>query len=292
MLSLGIVVAIAYFSACVLLFFLQPRLIYHPTPIVKNTPKSCQISYQDVWLPVKNNAGKIERIHGWWISVSAERQSLGTLLYLHGAGLNIGSNVNQACNFQKLGFSVLLIDYRGYGRSQGSFPSESQIYQDAEVAWDYLIKNRRIPTKKIFLYGHSLGGAVAIELALKHPEAAGLIVHNSFISMEKMVERHRQFRLFPVKLLLTQRFNSIAKVKLLRLPVLFIHGADDTYIPATMSQKLYKNAPQPKRFLLVPKARHNNGDLFWNNPQYRQTIIDFAKPDINQRELEGVQLPH
>ena len=262
-LSLGRVLAIAYLFACVLLFFQQSRLIYHPTPVVKKTPKSCKIPYQDVWLPVKTHSNKIERIHGWWIPAPVDKKRLVTLLYLHGIGLNIGSNVNQACRFQKLGFSVLLIDYRGYGRSQGGFPSEYQIYQDAETAWNYLVKNRRIPTKQILFYGHSLGGAVAIELGLRHPEAAGLIVHNSFTSMEKMVERNSQFRLFPVKLMLTQRFNSIAKVKLLRLPVLFIHGADDTYIPATMSKTLYENTPKPKRLLLVPKARHNNGDAFW-----------------------------
>jgi Lysophospholipase len=153
--------------------------------------------------------------------------SLGTLLYLHGRGLNIGANITQSYRFRQLGFSVLLIDYRGYGRSQGSFPKESQVYEDAEVAYNYLVKQRQLLPSQILFYGHSMGGAVAIELAIRHPEAAGLIVHNSFTSMVDMVESNAYMRFFPVRLLLTQRFDSLAKVKSLRMPILFVHGIAD-----------------------------------------------------------------
>jgi uncharacterized protein len=298
LLCLGKVWTIAYIISCILLFVLQTRFIFQPTAIIQKTPDAFNIVYEEVWLPVKSRSGKIEKIHGWWIPGNSPPQlgaSTGAtplqrgefqkvLLYLHGNSLNIGANINQSYQFQQLGFSVLLIDYRGYGRSQGSFPQESQIYEDAETAYNYLVKQRQLSPHQILLYGHSLGGAVAIELAIKHPEAAGLIVQSSFTSMADMVEKSAFImRIFPVRLLLTQRFNSIAKVPSLRMPVLFVHGTADPLIPATMSKKLYAVSPQPKELLLVPDAKHNNGDAFFNLGEYRQTVVDFAEKVIHRK---------
>ena len=281
---LGKLWAIAYIASCILLFFLQTHLIFQPTPTIAKTPDAFNIPYQEVWLPVKGRSHKIEKLHGWWLP-AANRQSLGTLLYLHGTGLNIGANINQSYRFRQLGFSVLLIDYRGYGRSQGSFPKESQVYEDAEIAYNYLVKQPQLLPSQILFYGHSMGGAVAIELAIRHPEAAGLIVQNSFTSMLDMVESNAFMRFFPVRLLLTQRFDSLAKVKSLRMPILFVHGIADPFVPATMSKKLYASSPESKKLLLVPNARHNNGDAFFNNPEYRQTIVDFAEKVMDRKKL-------
>ncbi|MBD2182930.1 alpha/beta fold hydrolase [Planktothrix sp. FACHB-1355] len=264
---------IVYTLICVILFFVQPRLIFLPTHNFQKTPDFYKINYKNIYLPVPKNLGGGE-IHGWWIQ--AKKSNLGTLLYLHGRGLNIGSNINQAYRFQQLGFSVFLIDYRGYGKSKGNFPTESQLYQDAEIAWNYLVNQQKIPSDRIFIYGHSLGSAVAIDLAIKHPEAAGLIVQSSFTSMANQIARYPYFRIFPISLLLTNRFDSIKKVKSLRIPALFVHGVDDPMIPYTMSEKLYKAASYRKQLLLVPGAKHNNGDLFFNNNQYRRAIRDFA----------------
>ncbi|MCL1475408.1 alpha/beta hydrolase [Argonema antarcticum] len=264
---------IAYSFICAILFFLQQRFIFIPTHSFQKTPAFYKINYKNIYLPVPKHLGG-GLIHGWWMP--AKKSNLGTLLYLHGRGLNIGSNVNQAYRFQQLGFSVLLIDYRGYGQSQGNFPTESQLYQDAEMAWNYLVKQQTIPADKILIYGHSLGSAVAIELAIKHPEAAGLIVQSSFTSMADMIAIYPYFRSFPIGLILTNRFDSINKVKSLRIPVLFVHGIADPMIPHTMSEKLYKAAPYPKQLLLIPGAKHNNGDLFFNTNQYRKAIQNFA----------------
>lgn len=273
---IGKIWAIAYIASCILLFVLQTRFIFQPTAIIQKTPDAFNIAYEEVWLSVKTRYGKIEKLHGWWIPRKSPPSHKKVLLYLHGNGLNIGANINQCYRFRQLGFSVLLIDYRGYGRSEGGFPNESQVYEDAETAYNYLIKQRQLSPSQILLYGHSLGGAVAIELAIKHPEAVGLIVQSSFTSMADMVENNAFTRIFPVRLLLTQKFNSIAKVESLRMPVLFVHGTADPFIPAIMSKKLYAASPQPKRLLLLPNATHNNGDAFFNNPEYRQTIVDFV----------------
>jgi hypothetical protein len=256
LLFLGGGLAIAYASACLYLLWRQNHFIFFPSANIEVTPAFFQSRYQDVWLPVITASGKTERIHGWWIPASGPET--GVLLYLHGNGINIGANAEQANRFQRLGFSVLLIDYRGYGRSEGEFPTEATVYQDAETAWNYLTQKRRIQPQKIFLYGHSLGGAIAINLAAQHPDAAGLMVQSSFTSMAEMAERMGWSRYFPVNLLLTQRFNSLAKVKSLKLPVLFIHGIADNQVPFQMSQSLFNATPEPKQLLLFPGAGHNN----------------------------------
>ncbi|MGB3266929.1 MAG: alpha/beta fold hydrolase, partial [Microcoleus sp.] len=183
----------------------------------------------------------------------------GVVLYLHGNGSNVGANVEHAHRFHRLGLSVFLIDYRGYGKSQGDFPSEYRVYEDAEFAWDYLVKQRGIHPNQIYIYGHSLGGAIAIDLAVRHPEAAGLIVEGSFTSVRAMVDFQKGlFWMFPIDFLLTQRFDSLSKVDRLQMPVLFIHGTADTVVPSQMSKKLFDAAPEPKQLYMVPDGGHNN----------------------------------
>ncbi len=256
LLSVGVVVAIAYLAACIYLYRQQGRFIFYPSSVVETTPKAFNLNFQEVWLPVIAASGRVEKIHGWWIPATTANAK--TLLYLHGNGINIGANAAHAHRFHQMGFAVLIIDYRGYGRSEGSFPSEENVYQDAATAWDYLVKQRQIQPSNIILYGHSLGGAIAINLATQHPEAAGLIVDSSFTSIENVVNTRSQFSLFPVKLILNQRFESIKKVKFLRMPILFIHGTDDSVIPVSMTKQLYAAAPKPKQLFIVPNAGHNN----------------------------------
>ncbi|MEG4117848.1 alpha/beta fold hydrolase [Microcoleus sp. N9_B4] len=183
----------------------------------------------------------------------------GVVLYLHGNASNVGANVEHAHRFHRLGLSVFVMDYRGYGKSQGDFPSESQVYEDAQLAWDYLVKQRGINPNQIYIYGHSLGGAIAIDLAVRHPEAAGLIVEGSFTSTRAMVEFQKGlFWMFPIDFLLTQRFDSLSKVDRLQMPVLFIHGTADNVVPVEMSKKMFDAAPEPKQLYIVPDGGHNN----------------------------------
>ncbi|WP_333306298.1 alpha/beta fold hydrolase [Microcoleus sp. B7-D4] len=181
------------------------------------------------------------------------------VLYLHGNASNVGANVEHAYRFHGLGLSVFVMDYRGYGKSQGDFPSESQVYEDAQLAWDYLVKQRGINPNQIYLYGHSLGGAIAIDLAVRHPEAAGVIVEGSFTSTRAMVNFQKGlFWMFPIDFLLTQRFDSLSKVDRLQMPVLFIHGAADNVVPVEMTKKLFDAAPEPKQLYIVPDGGHTN----------------------------------
>ncbi|MBF2000743.1 MAG: alpha/beta fold hydrolase [Synechococcales cyanobacterium C42_A2020_086] len=272
--------SILYSTACGALYLKQTRMIFLPTAQIEQTPAALNLSYQEVWLPVGNG----DQIHGWWIPASGPER--GVVLYLHGNGINIGANVWQAGRFHHLGLSVLLIDYRGYGRSQGAFPSEAQVYEDAAIAWDYLTQTRNIPPERIFIYGHSLGGAIAIELATHHPQAAGLIVQSSFTSMRQMVDRALSYaRIFPVDWLLTQRFDSIAKVPALQVPVLFIHGKADSQIPFQMSKQLYAATPGVKQLYLVPLADHNDvADTA--GAEYLQVLDQFV-----DQALQASQIP-
>ena len=253
---LGLFSVTAYCGACIFLFFNQERMIFFPSSKLETTPEDLNIPYQEVWLSVEVTATKSQSIHGWWMK--ADKPNGKVLLYLHGNAENISPNLGHANFFRELGFSVLLIDYRGYGRSEGGFPNESRVYQDAATAWNYLREQRKIPSEQIFIYGHSLGGAIAIDLAVKQPDAAGLIVQGSFTSIRNMIALRSTFAIFPVDLILTQRFASIEKLPKLKVPVLFIHGTDDSLVPAVMSQNLYAVAPEPKKILLVPGAGHIN----------------------------------
>ncbi|MDZ8053913.1 MAG: alpha/beta hydrolase [Aulosira sp. ZfuVER01] len=274
LLCVGIIAAIAYLAFCLLLFIQQPRFIFFPSSVIEDTPEFFDIAHEEVWLQVPMRSRQVERIHGWWLK--AKQPNDKVLLYLHGNGINIGANINHAYRFYQLGFSVLLIDYRGYGRSEGAFPNEKRVYQDAVTAWNYLVQQRQISPGQIFIYGHSLGGAIGIDLAVKHPNAAGLIVESSFTSIREVVAYRNLFRMFPVDLILTQRFESIKKLPKLKMPVLFIHGTADSSVPFFMSQKLYAVAPEAKKLILVPGAGHNDvADVA--GVEYMQWVDDFVQ---------------
>ena len=274
LLSPVILGAIAYGTLCLLLYGVQTRFIFFPSPHLQATPARYQLPYQDVWLSIPTEANATGQVHGWWVP-TAHPTPLGTLLYLHGNGGNISVHLDQVQALQRLGFSTLLIDYRGYGHSVGGFPSEAKVYADAEAAWQYLVQTRRIPPAQIVILGQSLGGAVAIDLATHHPDAGGLIVESSFTSIPAMVQRTRWLRWFPIQWLLTQRFNSLQKVKTLQVPTLYLHGSADQLIPAHMSQTLFAATPEPKQLALFEQAGHN--DLFEvAGPQYLDTVQAFV----------------
>ncbi len=247
---LGLLIT-TYLGLCLLLRFKQTRLMFHPSPIIKSTPADYDLVYEEVWLPVSTG-----QIHGWWISASTLEAPV--ILYFHGNGTNNGDTVGRASRFYQLGFSVLLIDYRGYGKSDPTFPDETKVYEDAEAAWKYLTQDRGIKPQNLSIYGHSLGGAIGIEMAARHPEMAGLIVEGTFTSMKEMANIMGYSRLFPLKLILTQKFDSINKISGIQVPILLIHGTEDEVVPTFMSQQLYDVAPTAKKLYLVPGAKHND----------------------------------
>lgn len=264
-------IAIAYTSACLLLFFGQRYLLYRPKPELSMLPYAAafKLPYEDVWIPIANSH---DRLHAWWVPSPSVKDhhavlpgeptnvltTAKTMLYFSGVGRNMGdyNYLARVAALHQLGFAVLVVDYRGYGRSDGSFPGKRQVYEDSQAAWHYLRANRRLPSEQIVLYGESLGGAIALDLAVKHPEAEGLIMQSSFTSMAEVVERKDFLRFFPVRWLLTERFDSLSKVRSLRIPVLFLHGTADSVVPSEMSQRLYDAAPVPKQLFFAAGVEH------------------------------------
>jgi alpha-beta hydrolase superfamily lysophospholipase len=266
-----------YSTVCIGLWFKQSQLVFLPTREIKNTPAEFNVKYGDVLIPVKLADGRVENIHSWWLpNPSQEQLPIGdrrVKLYLHGNGKNVGANAKHASRLMRMGFSVLLIDYRGYGKSEGDFPSEAAVYVDAQTAWDYLRQQGYQP-QQIMIYGHSLGGAIAINLAVNNPDAFGVIVDASFTSIKEMAELDGKYRLLPLDLLIHQRFDSINKVRSLKPPVLYIHGTKDELIPAAMSQRLYDETLSRKKLVLIENAMHNN-TAATNEELYRSSILDF-----------------
>lgn len=270
------ILATVYLSLCLLLRWGQTRLMFFPDPIIKSTPADYNLPYQDVWLRVDTGT-----VHGWWIESALP--TAPTLLYLHGNGSNNGDAPDLAAAFRQLGLSVLLIDYRGYGKSNGTFPSETSVYKDAQAAWDYLTLQRKIAPQNIIIYGHSLGGAIAVELATRYPDIAGIILEGTFTSMRAMVDKFSIYKFLPMDWILTQHFDSLSKIKSIRVPLLIVHGTDDEIVPVTMSQKLFTVANDPKQLLLIPTAGHNNirqlgGDL------YLKQLQRFIQKNTNQNK--------
>lgn len=267
--SIVIKVIFFYLLCCSLLGIYQERLIFFPSSDLERTPREVQLYYEPVWLPL--NPGQL---HGWWVPSPSKNSPV--LLYLHGNGSNLGDLVSRLQQFHQWGYCVFIIDYRGYGQSSGPFPNETRVYEDAQEAWRYLTEEKSMAANQIFVYGHSLGSAIAVELGISHPQAAGLILESAFTSLAAVAKHQFSLPLFPLDWLLTQKFDTLAKAPFLQTPVLLLHGKKDTLVPPQMSQVLYETLTSPKNLVFIPEAGHNDlptkgGSL------YTQSVKNFIR---------------
>ena len=270
----------SYALASTYLYARQTYFIFSPKRFIANTPAEYHLRYDDVFINANAQSDKLERIHAWWLP--AEHPSNRVLLYLHGSALNIGANITHARRFIRMGFSVLLVSYRGYGKSEGSFPNETQVYEDARAAWAYLVEHKGIDPNDIFIYGHSLGGAVAIQLAVEQPDAGGVIVEAAFTSIADLARQIPKYRVFPTGLLVHQRFDSLKKVRQLKIPVLYIHGTADKRVPFEMSRRLYQRTASAKQLKLILSGGHNNSAAIGGEVYLEavRNFIDFARNPV------------
>lgn len=208
--------------------------------------------------------GANQNIHAWWWP--APDKDAPAVLYLHGSRWNLTGQLFRIEQLRALGFSVLAIDYRGFGQSLGQLPSETTVYEDARIAWERLVQLQPDPQRRL-IYGHSLGGAVAVDLAAElgrdagrsdsPPPVRGLIIESTFTNLADVATALANTSL-PVRWLLSQKFDSLDKIADINMPVLIVHGTEDRYVPARFSEELFAAAREPKNLLLVPGGTHNN----------------------------------
>lgn len=246
----GLAAVMAYVATGGILWALQTRLIFEPMRELVVTPTQLGFPVADITIPVRGEA-----LRAWWMPGS--RADGKAILYFHGNDGNVSTSVSETALLRELGFPVLVVDYRGYGASDGGSPTEASVYEDAEAALAQLV-GWEIDPREIYVYGHSLGAAIAIELAVRHPELGGLIVESGFTSIYDMARREPQYRIYPVGLLLNPRFDSISKVSRLELPVLYIHGTADAVVPYQMGEALYERSGGHKRLVTVRGGGHDD----------------------------------
>lgn len=207
-------------------------------------------------------------LHGWYISAATENGPV--VLNMHGNSGNVTNHRHWIQAFAERGVSTFIFDYRGYGKSDGT-PVEEGVYADATGAYDYLVKQRKIDPKRIYLFGHSLGGAIAIDLASRK-SSAGLIVESSFTSAPAVAAGI--VPVYPFGWFIHSRFVSVGKIPNIHVPILIIHGDNDALIPIRHGKELYAAAHEPKQFYQVPGGAHGNLEMT-GGAVYYNTIMSF-----------------
>ena len=246
--------ALLALGGCATLDEQQRRWIFQPSDRAWGSSASLADGMQDVWIDFDSHeTGARARLHGLWLP--GPRPDAPALLYLHGARWDVRGSAWRMRRMQELGFAVLGIDYRGFGRSTRELPSEAMAYEDARAGWDWLA--RHAPQARRFVFGHSLGGAIAVHLATSVDDAAGLMVEGSFTSIRDVFATFK-WGWLPVGPLITQRFDAAERIARAKVPVLVVHGSADRLIAPELGRALYERAPQPKRFVLVDGGTHHN----------------------------------
>ena len=260
-------VATAYLALCALVYIFQDRLIFLPSRTIDATPAQYGWAYDEVKIAVL----PAEKIYGWYFPSNQPTDSQKTILFCHGNAGNISHRLSTVRLFLDLGANVLLFDYRGYGRSDGR-PSEANAYADGLAAFNWLVQTKGVKPENIFLFGRSLGGAVAVELATR-VKCGGVILESTFTSVADLGQKLYPF--LPIRPLVRTRFDSVAKISSLTCPVLVAHSSEDELIPFEMGQRLYDSVQSPRRFVEL-SGRHNElGAL--DNELYRKTLEGFLR---------------
>ncbi len=265
--------ALALFAGCATLDEKQREWIFQPGNRSWGGVEA-PADMQDVWIDFASRAsGKPARLHGLWLPADADGKpgkagKVPVLLYLHGARWNVAGSSFRVRRMQELGFSVLAIDYRGFGKSTNELPSEDMAYEDARAAWDWLAA--QYPERPRYIFGHSLGGAIAIDLAAQVDDERGTIVEGTFTSIPDVASSFK-WGWLPVGPFITQRFESMRKVARVGSPLLVVHGSNDNLIKPELGRRLFEAATGPKLFIEVEGGSHHNTNSMGQG-QYRQAL--------------------
>lgn len=235
---------------------LQSSLIFRPTDARLAIDAPALNDMQERWIDFTSaTSGKPVRLHGLWQEAASGAPDAPVILFLHGARWDVTSSSYRFRRLRDLGFAVLGIDYRGFGKSSPDRPTEALAYEDARAAWAWLARHH--PQRARYVYGHSLGGAIAIDLASQVSDEQGVIVEGTFTSIPDVFSSF-SFGWLPIAPIITQRFAAVEKVGRLGSPLLVLHGDKDRLIEPALGRRLFDAAVEPKRFVLLEGATHRN----------------------------------
>lgn len=243
---------LGYLGVLLVLLCLENRLLFHPLSARAYwlAPPNARVRDVDLYSVTGT------RLHAWWCPVKNWQPAQGAMLYCHGNAGNLSCRSEAIAAWQQaMGVSVLIFDYPGYGRSEGT-PTEAACYAAADAAYDWLTRTMSVPPDRVLIYGGSLGGGVAVDLASRRPHQA-LILVKTFTSVPDAAQA--LYPWLPARWLVRNRFANLEKIGRCTRPVFIAHGTADTLIPFHQGKHLFNAASQPKRFLAMPGLDHNDG---------------------------------
>ena len=248
--------------------WIEPRMLYHPERQLDQTPGNLGLKYEDVTLTTSDSV----HINGWLVPAPDAKL---TILFFHGNAGNISHRLEKLAILHDLGVNTFIIDYRGFGRSEGK-PNEQGTYHDAQAAYDYVVGRARPPgapfstPRSIILYGESLGSAVAADLASK-VEVGGLVLEEAFTSVGDVGQK--MFPFFPVRWLVQNKYDTLSKMPRIKVPLLILHSREDEIFDMSYPQRLLAAANEPKTFV---ELHGNHNDAFLVSGQvYRDALEKF-----------------
>jgi fermentation-respiration switch protein FrsA (DUF1100 family) len=242
--------ACCYLVVLTVMMLLENRLVYHPYSAAELWQAPTGLQVEDVTLKGSGD----QSIHAWWCPTDNWTPQQGALIYCQGNGGNLSMRVEALKQWLHQGHtSILIFDYPGYGRSEGS-PSEAGCYAAAQAAYGWLIETKHVPEERVLIYGASLGGGVATDLASRNPHRA-LILLMTFTSLPDAAGWHYPW--LPTHWLMRNRFDSISKIGRCSGPIFIAHGTADRVVGFHLGERLYAAAPEPKRFMSIPGGGHD-----------------------------------
>ena len=274
---LVLLLALALFVVSVLVaresYLFDRWLAFFPTKEITNTPDDLGMPFEEVYFPAADG----KQLHGWFIPGRGD----DTIVWFHGNAGNISNRVyNVMLMNAHLESNLFIFDYRGYGLSEGS-PSEKGVYSDGEGALQYLRSRDDIDHDRLVLFGHSLGGCVVADLAMRH-RAKAVIIESSFTSVDAM-SRYTQptlSRFIPTRLLVKSRFDSISKMPHIHSPVMIVHGNKDVTVPIEMGRELFDAANEPKHFYEIKGATHDDTHLVGGEDYFKALREFIGNPPL------------
>ncbi len=260
----NIIVLIVFLTAIYFYIkYIENHSVFFPFRTIEATPENINIPFEGVYLETKDNI----KLNGWFVPYGDAKY---TILFFHGNAGNISHRLEKIKILHDLGLNVFMIDYRGYGRSEG-VPSEKGLYLDAESAYAYLTDNLKIRQENIILYGESLGCSVAVYIGAER-KVKGIILEGGFSSVRDIA---RKYYPYIPSFVIADRFNSLSRIQKINIQKLFIHSKNDEIIPFKLAVKLFDLAPRPKELVEITGG-HNTAFLD-SKEKYISSISSFIK---------------